>query len=379
MPSKKAKPKFSLKDQLFNRARVNWLGELFADALPSFDCKAFVQQAVKPFPSLELKQRITHISQTLEVFLDDDFRVAASQIVQALPPPLDPNLTDDDFGDFIFAPLGEFVASNGIASKHVALSLKTLKEITKRFSMEYAIRDFLNAHPEKTLEALTKWSKDSNYHVRRLVSEGTRPKLPWGKGISIDSSDSIPLLDALHADPTRYVTRSVCNHLNDLAKSDPKLVLGRLRAWQKMENQTPNELQWMLGHALRTLVKQGDPAALKMLGYRSSPKIVVDDFEMRTPTVRRGAAFEFSFEVAAQRDERLMVDYVVDFAKSAGKRSKKVHKLKQFDLDKGEIKKLSKKHLMKDNATTYQLYPGTHHVTLQINGKSFGKKSFELI
>jgi len=243
MSPTKTKPKFSLKDQLFNRERVTWLSDLFSTADSSFDGKAFVKAAVKPFPDLELKQRITHISETLDDFLDGDFRVAASQIVGALPPPLDPKLSDDDFGDFIFAPLGEFVARNGIASKHVAVSLKTLKELTKRFSMEYAIRDFLNVHPERTLKTLAKWSTDRNYHVRRLVSEGTRPKLPWGKGITIDPKEAVSLLDTLHADPTRYVTRSVCNHLNDLSKSDPKLVVGKLLAWRKEAQQTPEELQ----------------------------------------------------------------------------------------------------------------------------------------
>ncbi len=369
---------FSLKDHLFNRDKVRFLANLFHDADPSFDVSAFVRRCVRPFKQLELKERIGHIATTLEDFLDPDFRLAAKQIGAALPPPLDPTKTDDDFGDYIFAPLGEYVARQGMAKRHLKVSLRTLKQLTQRFSMEDAIRRFINQHPDTTMAELDKWSTDRNYHVRRLVSEGTRPSLPWSGRLSIDVARPLPLLDNLHADPTRYVTRSVANHLNDIAKVDRKLALSTLKRWKGLKQQDPAELAWMNQHALRTLVKLGDTQALRYLGYRSDPKIQVSGFVIATTHVRPGDVLEFSFDLAASRTESLMVDYVIDFVKANGSLAPKVHKLKKLELRQGESITLKKRHPLRANATTYTLYPGTHRVTLQINGKAFGTKIFEL-
>ena len=310
---------FSLKDQLFNKSRVEYLANLFQEANSSFDARGFIRGTMKQLKKLELKDRIVYIAETLEKYLSTDFEIASKQIVDSLPPPLDPNLTDDDFGDFIIAPLGQFIVRNGLAKKNLKSSLSTLKEITKRFSMEDAIRAFIDSHPVETLRELKKWTKDKNYHVRRLVSEGTRPMLPWSKRLSIDATAPMPMLDQLHADPTRYVTRSVANHLNDIAKSDPPLVLATLRRWKKAGKQTPDELQWMAKHALRTLVKQGHPAALKFLGFKTNPSIEVSNFTLKSPRIRRGEAIEFSFSIRAKKPETLLIDYVIDFVKANGR------------------------------------------------------------
>lgn len=370
---------FSLKDQLFNRERISYLSGLFQEADASFDGKAFTRQCMRGLQDLELKQRIVHIASVLEKHLSDDFSTAAKQIREALPPPLDPKRTDDDFGDFIFAPLGEFVVRNGLDRKQLRHSLRTLKQLTMRFSMEDAIRAFIDAHPDATLAELTQWSTDPNYHVRRLVSEGTRPKLPWSRRLTIDVTTPIPLLETLHTDPTRYVTRSVANHLNDISKSHPELVLKLLREWKKAKRQTTKELDWISRHALRTLIKQGHAPALKFLGYRDNPKIEVADFELKTSELKPGDSLELSFSVQAERSEELMIDYVIDFVKANGTTAPKVHKLKRLSLSKGETAALNKRHRLHANATTYKLYPGRHAVTLQINGKPFGTLPFELL
>lgn len=369
---------FSLKDQLFNRERVEYLAGQFHSADSEFDRDGFVRDTMRSLTSLELKQRVVLIAEMLEKHLATDYRAAVKHLVASLPPPLDPTKTDDDFGDFIFAPLGEFVVRNGLAKRHLSLSLKTLKAITQRFSMEDAIRAFINEHPEPTLATLTKWSTDKNYHVRRLVSEGTRPILPWSKRLTIDVATPLPLLDTLHADRARYVTRSVANHLNDISKSQPELVLQRLERWAGQGGQDPRELRWMSRHALRTLVKQGHVDALRFLGFHASPKIEIDRFELQSTKVASGQAIDFAFSVKADRDESLLVDFVIDFVKANGKLAPKVHKLKQVQLRKGEATTIRKRHVLRANATTYRLYPGTHHLTLQINGKPFGTQTFEV-
>ncbi|WP_146403854.1 hypothetical protein [Planctomycetes bacterium CA13] len=378
MASKKSGTGFSLKDQLFNSERVHYLAGLFHAANDGFDKASFIQATVKRFSKLELKERIVHIASILEDHLSPDYRVAAKQIADALPPPLDPTNTDDDFGDFIFMPLGEFVVRNGLAKEHLKLSLKTLKILTQRVSMEDAIRAFINTHTAETMNELQKWSTDRHYHVRRLVSEGTRPLLPWSKRLTIEPTVAIPLLDTLHADSTRFVTRSVSNHLNDVAKSHPKVVMSTLERWKNQNKQNATELDWMSKNALRTLVKQGNSQALKFLGFRSNPKIEVSKFSVKRSRLKPGDAIEFSFTVTAMRDEALMVDFVIDFVKANGKLSPKVHKLKQIRLSKGQSTNVVKRHVLRANATTYTLYPGTHHLTLQINGKAFGSDCFEL-
>ena len=375
----KKKPRFSLKDHLFNRTKVMFLGDLFYQADHGFDTDGFVRDSTKPFKRLELKKRIVHIAETLETYLDPDFRIATKHITSALPPPLDPTKKDDDFGDFIFAPLGEYVARNGLSKRYLKRSLSTLRSLTQRFSMEDPIRRFINAYPDETFVELEKWSNHRNYHVRRLVSEGTRPSLPWSGRLSIDVKRPLPLLEQLHSDPTRYVTRSVANHMNDLAKLDPRIVLATLKQWRKLGKQNSSELEWMSRHSLRTLVKQGNSEALKFLGFRTNPKIEVEHFAVASDQIRPGGALEFSFQIVAGRDEALMIDYVIDFVKSNGKLAPKVHKLKKLQLRKGQTASLRKRHVLRADATTYSLYPGTHAVTLQINGKSFGRKTFELL
>lgn len=369
---------FSLKDHLFSAERVRFLARQLSAADRDFDEAGFIRAVTKRLKELELKQRIVHIAATLETFLAADFSVAAGQILAALPPELDPTKTDDDFGDFIMAPLGQFVVRRGMAVEHVSLSLKTLKEITKRFSMEDALRAFINDHPEKTLRELTRWSTDRNYHVRRLVSESTRPRLPWSGRISIDHKVPLPLLDQLHADATRYVTRSVANHLNDIAKIDPTLVLSTLAKWRKLGKQNPNELDWMCRHALRTLVKLGHGQTMEFLGLRTNPKVSVSEIQLSQSSLAAGESLEFAITITAQREETLVVDYVIDFVKANGSHSPKVFKAQSLVLKRGDSATIRKRHPLRADATTYKLFPGTHRLTIQVNGVAKAVAAFEI-
>ncbi len=375
---KKRQPKFSLKDHLFNRERVEFLASLFVAADENFDAKRFVRETTAQFPKLELKERIGHIATVLEDHLDPSFPIAAKQITTALPPALDPKRTDDDFGDFILAPLGEFVVRHGLAKQHLKLSLGTLKQLTMRFSMEDALRYFINEFSDETFAELQKWSTDKNYHVRRLVSEGTRPRLPWSGRLTTDYQRPLELLTTLHADSTRYVTRSVANHLNDIAKTAPSVVVKTLKHWRQLALQRPTELDWMTAHALRTLVKQGDATALHLLGYREQPKVAVSPLRLSVSSIAAGEAIDFQFEISAERDERVLIDYVIEFVKAGGKSSEKVFKIKQLELVKGQTLTVTKRHPLRADATTFTLYPGVHRLTLQINGKRHSTASFEI-
>ena len=177
--------KFSLKDHLFNAEKVAFLANAILTVYPSFEKKAFEKEIMEAFPQLELKERIAHIRQCLRKYLPSDYRKAVAVILKALPLPLNENLNDDDFGDFIHAPYNDFVAHYGCDAENLTFSLAALKEMTKRFSAEDSIRFFINAFPNETMKTLLEWTKASNYHVRRLCSEGSRPKLPWSQKINI--------------------------------------------------------------------------------------------------------------------------------------------------------------------------------------------------
>lgn len=367
---------YSLKDQLFNVEKTRYLAGLFASADAGFDADGFEAEVMARLPELELKQRIDWIAEVLGRHYPGELKAFAPVLLRALPPPLDPGLSDDDFGDFIFAPLGELVAARG-AEDQPDLVLDLLAELTQRFSMEWAIRPVINHWSDKVLERLATWAAHPSYHVRRLVSEGTRPRLPWGQAVVLELEQSLPLLDLLQADGTRYVTRSVANHLNDIAKKQPDLVLDRLAAWRGLGTQSARELDWMTTHALRGLVKAGHPGAMAMLGY--DPEVAVAaEISLPNPTPRIGEALELICDLTGPKGAPVLVDYRLHFLRPGGKTSVKVFKLKQGRLGRGGLR-LSKNHKLKGNATTFTLVPGAHLVEIMVNGVVRGSAEFDLL
>ena len=372
------KEKFSLKDALYNPEKVQKIATEIKAVYPDFEQESFEKDVLDLFPELELKERMYHIRDMLTHYLPQDYREAVNILLEALPEALDNTKSDDDFGDFIYAPYGEFVTLHGCCLEHLDFSLAALREISKRFSVEFAIRDFINTFPAETLAVLVSCSLSDNYHERRLASEGLRPKLPWAKKLTIDYSEPLIHLENLFYDKTRYVTRSVANHLNDIAKVDAPLVIETLKRWKASGKQEPKEMDFMLNHALRTLVKQGHEDALCLMGYMQKPDIKVSDFVLQKEEVSVGEALWFDFKVKAKEDTKLMIDYIINFRTKAGTYSPKVHKLKKVSLKKGESLTLQKKHPFKANMTTRTLYVGEHKVELQINGTLYASSTFIL-
>ena len=364
---------FSLADQLVNAQTVAKLASGFEGV---FDTADFEADVLAQIQGAALKERLNLIASALAVRLSPDPQVAADQIMSALPPPLDPTLTDDDFGHFIYAPLGIY-AENHMVTGHFACGLRLLEEITKRFSMEFSIRAFLNHDQALAMNKVADWARSDNYHVRRLASEGTRPRLPWGQNVGLSVDDTLPILDVLHADPTRYVTRSVANHLNDVSKIEPDRVIAQLDAWVSQGRQSQPELLWMRKHALRSLIKAGYAPAMQHLGYR--PDVGLENCAISVPlVVERGQKIAIDVAFTLVEDAPLIVDYIVDFQKAKGRTSSKVFKLKTFDAKAGDAVRLTKQHHFKDTATTFALFAGDHRVHLQVNGRIVAECDFEL-
>jgi 3-methyladenine DNA glycosylase AlkC len=269
------------------------------------------------------------------------------------------------------------VAKYGL--EHYDLSMQALYQMTKRFTAEGAIRPFLQKYPEQTLEILSEWAEDENCHVRRLVSEGTRPRLPWAMQLKQFIEDPRPvleLLEKLKSDPELMVRRSVANNLNDIAKDNPDLVVKILRQWKKIKDEGT---QWLIRHAARTLVKKGNKDVLAILGYSPKVDISISKIKLDNSTVKMGEALNFSFEVksTAKQAQNLVIDYVIHHVKANGKLTPKVFKLINKNLESGQALKISKTHPFRF-ITTRKYYPGKHALEIQVNGSSYGKVSFEL-
>jgi len=365
-----------LKDALFNGETVGRLAAEYAAAVPSFDVDGFTARAVEGFPERELLARLEWLADCIEAELSDDFPIMADQLQAALPPRLDPSKTDDDFGHFIHAVPGILAARHGLEA-HRARAMDLLHQATQRFSMEFYIRPFLISWPEETLATLAIWAQDENYHVRRLVSEGTRPRLPWAKNVGLTPDQSLPLLEMLHADPTRYVTRSVANHLNDLSKTVPEDVLACLARWKVEGKQNKVEHAWMTRHALRTLIKQGHQGAMAALGYDADAPVAVR-LSLTADTVQIGDALQFDVTLTSQQATPVLVDYRLAFARPNGKQVEKVFKLKRAHLKPDVPLKLTKIHKLKGDTTTFTLYEGAHRVCVQVNGRDVAGADFML-
>ncbi|MGX9353802.1 hypothetical protein ACS3SW_01175 [Roseobacteraceae bacterium S113] len=368
---------FSLADQLFNADSLGDLAREY-DRLTAFDGARFHADALAGMAERGLLERLEHIADCIEAQLSPDFAEMADQLETAMPPQLDPSRRDDDFGRFIHAVPGILAVRHGLEA-HRERALDLLHKATRRFSMEFYIRPFLNRWPEETLARLRRWAKDDNYHVRRLVSEGMRPKLPWAKAISLDPLTPLAFLDTLHADKTRFVTRSVANHLNDIWKIEPQAVYDILAKWHKDQRQEAKELAWMTRHALRSAVKAGAPEALALLGYRGEPSLTLTRFDIAQSSLSVGMPLEFEADIKADCDLPVIVDYIVHFVKSDGRTAPKTFKLKQAQIKAGAPLTVTKTHKLKWDATTFRLYPGTHRLQMQVNGQVLGDLTFELV
>ncbi len=343
---------------------------------PNFSDRAFVRAATKGLDSLELKARVMHVAVTLRRYLPDDVRDAMGVLVKAGEhwDAGDPNNAMKGFAAW---PVIEFVGEYGLP--YFDESMEALRTLTSLFSAEFAIRVFLERYPKKTMKRLAVWSRDPDHHVRRLVSEGSRPRLPWGKRLKQFQEDPAPVLKVLEKlkdDESEYVRRSVANNLNDIAKDHPDLVMEVCRRWARKKSANR---QWIIKHAMRTLVKAGNVAALDLLGFDPKAKIVVDSFTLTPKKIRMGEELCFSIEIhsKAKNTQPLVVDFAIHHVKKSGNRSAKVFKLRTVELGAKKSVAITKKYRFREISTrTY--YSGRHGIEILINGQSHGMKEFEL-
>ena len=366
---------------LIHRGTVADLGRHLGRTAAGFDAARFAALA-DGLEALEFKGRAQHLAAALVQTLPQDFDAAAAAIEAALGPPGDGHegatspTGDAGLGGWAVWPLAEFVALRGLA--HPQRALATLHALTQRFTAEWAIRPFLERHPALVLETLARWTRDPSAHVRRLVSEGSRPRLPWGlqlKALIADPAPTLPLLAALQDDPSPYVRRSVANHLNDIAKDHPAVVA----RW--LAEHLPGasaERRALLRHASRTLIKRGDAAVLKAWGIG---KPLTGEATLRVSPRRLRVGESFTLEATlrsdASRAQTLVVDYAVHHVKASGVASPKVFKGWNTTLAPHTTLALAKRHSMRP-ITTRTYHAGRHEVDLRVNGQIVAQAFFDL-
>lgn len=345
-------------------------------AHPSFEHRAFATRCLQGLTELELTPRAWHIADAMDLHLPKPFARAAEVLTRSLGPEL---TTTDSFGMAIFRYLPHvfFVQKYGLDDFEAAIRLQY--ELTKRFSAESSIRAFLVRHPEETYARLVEWARDPNPHVRRLVSEGTRPRLPWAPRLRDFQADPAPvlaLLELLKDDPDRYVQRSVANNLNDIGKDHPHLAVETCRRWSA---EPTAGRRFIVQHALRSLVKKGDREALAALGAGATPKIRITDVACAPSRLRLGATLRFAFTVesTARTEQRLMIDYAVHFVKANGGRRPKVFKLKKVVLPPRGTMHFHDRVSFTD-LTTRRHYPGRHRIDAVVNGVAHALAEFDV-
>ena len=367
---------------LINPGLVQQAAQRLCQVAPGFDGQRFVHLASTGLEALEMKARALHICQALTATLPADFHQAAQHLEAALAPPeagesmAQLQGLEHGLRGWILWPVGEYIAQHGLA--HPKRALQALHALTQRFTAEFAIRPFIRQHPELSFATLTRWVHDDSAHVRRLVSEGSRPRLPWGEQLGAliqDPRPTLPLLQALQDDPSDYVRRSVANHLNDIAKDHPQLVA---RWLQDHLPQAPAHRRQLLKHASRTLIKAGHPAVLKAWGLGSRFKGLAT-LKVAPARVALGGQVQLALQLQSHsaRAQTLAIDYAVHHVKADGSTSPKVFKGWQLTLPAHAEVQLKKKHSMR-LITTRRYHPGRHGVAVQINGQVVAEGGFLL-
>ena len=353
---------------MFNADRFTHIAKAACSINSAFDGARFFQLTTTSLDERSIMQRLRQTAVSLETCLPGHF-TQQLETLYALAPKINHG--------FVSMILPEFVALYG--QDHFTESMDALKYFTQFGSSEFAVRHFLLKDMGRTLTTMQQWAEDENDHVRRLASEGCRPRLPWSfqiKALMEDPTPVAPILQALKSDPALYVRKSVANHLNDITKDHPEWVISLFSTWPE---DSPHS-QWIIRHALRSLIKQGDQKALNLIGVAGKPDIDIIRFDVSPNLIALGDVITLQVGIQSRSDntQKLVIDYAIHYVKQNGKISRKVFKFRTTELAALERLDLSSRQTIKD-FTTRKHYTGKHIVELIINGEMVAQQAFSLI
>jgi len=348
----------------YNIQYINKLAKNFVKQHKKFDVKKFHNEVFNgEWEKKELKARMDHIARAIHSVLAVDYITA----LQILKPAC------EDFGGYEAMFFPHYVELYGL--EHWDESINALEHMTQFSSSEFAVRPFIIKAPKKMMKQMLRWSKHSNYHVRRLSSEGCRPRLPWAMALpefKQDPSLILPILERLKRDESEYVRRSVANNINDIAKDNPVLVKSIAKKWLGDSSQT----DWVVKHGCRTLLKQGDSDTLLLFGYIPGQEVKVSKLKIADKSIVIGGELVFSFSLISDRPMlgMLRVEYAIDYMKSNGSPSRKIFKVSEGDV-RSKSKDVQRKQSFREMSTRKH-YPGKHSLAVIVNGAEVKKIPF---
>jgi 3-methyladenine DNA glycosylase AlkC len=351
----------------FDEARYRWFAGVLRELSPHFRETVFLDHTLPGLAESSLLQRLRRTTEAIHASLPDDYR-ASLALLRELAPRIQHN--------FVTLVLPDFVGLYGQGDFDT--SMEALAFFTRFGSAEFAIREFLKRDLARTLAVMELWSRDENEHVRRLASEGCRPRLPWSfrlEKLIADPSPVAPILENLRADPSLYVRKSVANHLNDITKNHPDWTLATLRRWTTQHPHTA----WIAKRALRTLIKAGHPGALALFGVKATTAVRIENLRLSAKKIRLGERLAFSFDLVSSspRTQRVIADYAIHYVKKSGSHNRKVFKLAELDLaPRGRVSLARSQHFK--NFTTRVHHAGEHRLELLVNGRTCAETSFHL-
>ena len=359
---------------MYSESFVEGFTDVVLQIYPSFRKDAYLKQVfTEEWPQLELKERMRKLSTVLRLEFPKDLNAALALIVDVIHH-LHGDEEENMFFEYMFLP--DFVEQYGLDNFDAAV--KAMEAITQFTSCEFAVRPFLLRYPEQMINQMLVWSRHDHAMVRRLASEGSRPRLPWGLGVPSlkkDPSPTLSILENLKTDSSETVRRSVANHLNDISKDHPELVMDIAERWKGISTDTDR----LVRHACRGLLKQSHPRALVLFGLGHADKVEIDSFKLHTPTVQIGAYLEFEFDLQHTHQEALTIrlEYAIYYLKANGTHSRKVFKVSEKDYTAGSPHRIQRRQPFK-LITTRVFYPGEHQISIIANGREFAQHNFTL-
>ncbi len=355
----------------------------FLSNIPEVPPSVFLEKIYdETWENRELKQRMRHIAQTLGACLPKDYREATLILRQFVERMRNKQRSEMNF-ECMFLP--DFIEIYGLDDFET--SIEAMTDITQFTSCEFAVRPFLIRYGDKMMQQMYVWSKHDHPMVRRLATEGSRPRLPWAMAVPSLKKDPtliLPILETLKNDASETVRRSVANNLNDIAKDFPDFVLEIMENWQNISPET----DWVVRHGSRTLLKRANPIALQNFGFAHSLPVEVVDLMIDKDSLRIGEALTFSFSIknvsdtdGTSRDSRegykIRLEYGIDYVKASGKTSRKIFHLSETTLDKGQTLSFNRQQSFRE-LTTRKHYVGQHSLAILVNGQEKAKISFDL-
>lgn len=341
---------------------------------PKFDTDSFLIAIYNDsWDNKELKQRMRHITHCLKTHLTNDLKINVEILVDLIPILKQKDFRPDNL-EFIFLP--DFVEIYGIDNYDI--SIWAFEEITKFVSCEFAVRPFIINHPGKMMQQMMVWSKHEHHMVRRLATEGCRPRLPWAMALpdlKKDPSPILPILEKLKDDDSETVRRSVANNMNDISKDNPEIVMKLAKRWKGKSA----EVDWVVKHACRTLLKQGIPEVMRLFGFGKVNTIKLEKFKIITPKISIGEDLKFSFILTNSDDQdcKIRLEYGIYYQKANGSLSRKVFKISEREYSSESSTEIVRKQPFKI-ITTRKLHTGLHQVSLIVNGVEMDKRDFQL-